>query len=104
MFDKDDVQKATQYAKAEFTYPLNSVPITMKDEFYRRLYRIVPAVELAKYHGAMLVAIGTEDDIVWPQPTSVKAILSYHQGEHELWTKRQDICLIAIKWRIWSMR
>ena len=26
----------------------------------------------------VLLAIGTEDDIVWPQPTSAKALLSYH--------------------------
>lgn len=88
MFGKDNVQKATQDANAEFTYPLNGTSITMKGEFYRSLYRIVPAAELAKYHGPVLLAIGTEDDIVWPQPTSAKALLSYHQGEHELWTKK----------------
>lgn len=87
MFGKDNVQNATTDENETYISPLNGIELKLKGDFYRSLYRVVPAAELAKYRGPVLLAIGTKDDIVWPQPTSAKALLSYHNGEHELWTR-----------------
>lgn len=87
MFGKDNVQNATTDENETYISPLNGIELKLKGDFYRSLYRVVPAAELAKYQGPVLLAIGTKDDIVWPQPTSAKALLSYHNGEHELWTR-----------------
>lgn len=85
MFGKENVQNATQDADKIFVAPLNGKDIAMKGDFYRSLFRVVPAAELAQYSGPVLLAIGTSDTIVWHQPTSAKALLSYHKGEHELY-------------------
>lgn len=87
MFGKDNIQNATTDENETYTSPLNGIELKLKGEFYRSLYRVVPAAELAKYRGPVLLAIGTKDDIVWPQPTSAKALLNYHNGDHELWTR-----------------
>ena len=87
MFGKDTVQNATKNKDAVSVAPLNGNNLSLKGEFYRSLYRVVPAAELSRYHGPVLLAIGTKDDIVWPQPTSAEALLSYHTGEHELWAR-----------------
>lgn len=87
MFGNENILKAVQDENAVITLPLGDLQLDLKGEFYRSLYRVVPAAELANYSGPVLLAIGTKDNIVWPQPTSAKALLSYHKGEHELFAK-----------------
>ncbi|TGR64738.1 alpha/beta fold hydrolase [bacterium M00.F.Ca.ET.194.01.1.1] len=64
--------------------------IPLRGRFFESLYSVVPAAELQKYKGPVFLAIGTKDTIVLPQPTSAKALLSYHTGHHELWTRPVD--------------
>ena len=87
MFGKDNVQNPTKDKDSVYVVPFNGQELAMKGDFYLSLFRVVPAAELAKYSGPVLLAIGVKDDIVWPQPTSGAALLSYHDGKHELFTK-----------------
>ena len=64
--------------------------IPLRGKFFESLYRITPAAELSRYKGPLLLAIGLQDAYVTPQPTSAKAMLNYHPGYHELWSKNVD--------------
>ena len=85
MFGRKNVQRGTAIKPDEIhSVAFNGAELSMKGDFYRSLFRIVPAAELGQYKGAVFLAIGTADDIVWHQPTSAEALLSYHKGEHQL--------------------
>ncbi|KAA1183071.1 alpha/beta fold hydrolase [Rhizobium tropici] len=64
--------------------------IPLRGRFFESLYSVVPAAELEKYKGPVFLAVGTKDTIVFPQPVTAKALLSYHKGPHELWTRPVD--------------
>jgi len=64
--------------------------VLLKSAFFKSLYTVVPAAEIEKYRGPLLLAVGTEDPIVFPQPVSAESLLSYHHGPHELWTRPVD--------------
>jgi pimeloyl-ACP methyl ester carboxylesterase len=61
--------------------------ITLRGRFFAGLYAFVPSAELAQYHGPVLLAVGTADTIVTPQPILAKSLLAYHHGPAELWTR-----------------
>ena len=86
MFGLDALRASVKDADTYYENSMGGHSLTMKGDFYRSLYRTVPAAELERYHGPVLLAIGTKDQIVWPQPISAEALLSYHPGKHELWT------------------
>jgi pimeloyl-ACP methyl ester carboxylesterase len=64
--------------------------VKLRSAFFKSLYAIVPAAEIEKYRGPLLLAVGTKDTIVYPQPVSAEALLSYHHGPHVLWTRPVD--------------
>lgn len=64
--------------------------VELKSAFFKSLYTVVPAAEIEKYHGPLLLAVGTDDSIVYPQPAQAEALLSYHAGPHVLWTRPVD--------------
>lgn len=68
----------------------NGNKLALRREFFESLYEVVPAAEIGRYAGPLLVMIGTKDNLVFPQPVSAKAFLSYHPGQHELWQRPVD--------------
>ena len=64
--------------------------VSLKPAFFKSLFDVVPAAEMAKYHGPLLVAVGTKDTIVFPQPASGQILLDYHDGPEELWVSPMD--------------
>jgi alpha/beta superfamily hydrolase len=64
--------------------------VTLRPAFFQDLFTVDPVAEIASYRGPLLVAVGTNDDIVFPQPASGKLILDYHKGPGELWVQPMD--------------
>jgi hypothetical protein len=64
--------------------------IQLKDEFFLSLYRVDPVAEITHYKGPLLVAVGSKDDVVFPQPASGQVLLDYHDGPEELWVRPMD--------------
>jgi dipeptidyl aminopeptidase/acylaminoacyl peptidase len=58
--------------------------ISLKGPFFQSLYAIDPVAEITRYDGPLMVAVGTKDDVVFPQPVSGQALLDYHDGDEEL--------------------
>lgn len=58
--------------------------------FLRSTLEVLPQADLALFHGPVFMAVGTEDDIVFPQPELGKAALNYHSGAHELMVEPMD--------------
>lgn len=68
----------------------DNLVIPLRGNFFESLYRVIPAAEVTRYKGPLFLAIGLRDGYVTPQPTSAQALLRYHQGYHELWSKDVD--------------
>ena len=64
--------------------------IPLRGNFFESLYRITPAAEISRYKGPLMLAIGLKDAYVTPQPASANALLKYHPGYHELWSRNID--------------
>ncbi len=64
--------------------------VSLKTAFFQSLYAIDPVAELARYKGPLLVAVGTKDDVVFPQPAAGQVLLDYHDGPEELWVRPMD--------------
>ncbi|MBY5788406.1 alpha/beta hydrolase family protein [Rhizobium leguminosarum] len=64
--------------------------IPLKGRFFESLYAVQPAGEISRYKGPLFLAVGTRDNIVFPQPALAKSLLSYHDGPEELWTESVD--------------
>lgn len=64
--------------------------VNLKGGFFHSLFSVVPAAELTPYPGPVFLGIGTQDDIVFPQPTAARALLSYHRGRQFLWQSAAD--------------
>lgn len=90
MFGTKTIQEAIAGGDKLYSASMGGPDITLKGTFYESLFKIVPAAELSHYSGPVLLAVGTKDTIVWPQPASAEALLSYHKGFHELWTRPVD--------------
>lgn len=87
----DEVKKGLSAGDQPVDMPLpNDTKLTLKGEFFQSLYRIIPTAEITRYAGPLLVMVGTKDTLVFPQPLSAEAFLSYHHGEHELWQRPVD--------------
>lgn len=87
----DQIRKALAAGQGEVQLMApTGVELTFRGTLFESLYRIVPAAELANYRGPVLVAVGTNDELVFPQPASAEALLSYHHGEHTLWVEPVD--------------
>src|SRR5206468_1318363 len=66
------------------------VEVSLKQAFFDSLYTIDPVAEIARYKGPLLVAVGTKDTVVFPQPESGQVLLDYHDGPEELWVRPMD--------------
>ena len=58
--------------------------VSLKGPFFQSLYAIDPVAEITEYDGPLLVAVGTNDDVVFPQPAAGQVLLDYHDGDEEL--------------------
>lgn len=64
--------------------------IALKSGFFESLYAVDPVAEITRYSGPLFVAVGTKDDVVYPQPVSGQVLLDYHTGEEELFVREMD--------------
>lgn len=64
--------------------------VSLKSGFFQSLYAIDPVAEIARYKGPLLVAVGTKDDVVFPQPIAGQVLLDNHDGPEELWVQPMD--------------
>ena len=64
--------------------------VKLKGPFFQSIFEVDPVAEIRAYHGPLLVAVGTNDTIVYPQPASGQAFLTYHDGPKELWVRPMD--------------
>lgn len=64
--------------------------VSLKRSFFESLYAIDPIAEIAEYDEPLLVAVGTKDDVVFPQPLAGQIMLDYHEGPEELWVQPMD--------------
>jgi dienelactone hydrolase len=58
--------------------------VSLRTGFFESLYKIDPVAEITKYHGPLLVAVGSKDETVFPQPAAGEVLLGYHDGPEEL--------------------
>jgi dienelactone hydrolase len=66
------------------------VEVSLKQAFFDSLYAIDPVAEIGRYKGPLLVAVGTKDTVVFPQPEAGQVLLDYHDGPEELWVRPMD--------------
>ncbi|WP_187969102.1 alpha/beta hydrolase family protein [Aquibium microcysteis] len=64
--------------------------IALKSGFFESLYAVDPVAEITRYSGPLFVAVGTKDDVVYPQPVSGQVLLDYHTGDEELFVREMD--------------
>lgn len=87
----DTVRRALGGGDAPVTAPLPwGGAVTLKPGFFTSLYAIDPVAEITRYDGPLLVAVGTRDESVFPQPTAGQILLDYHRGAGELWVRPMD--------------
>jgi dienelactone hydrolase len=58
--------------------------VSLRTGFFESLYKIDPVAEITRYHGPLLVAVGSKDETVFPQPAAGEVLLGYHDGPEEL--------------------
>jgi len=58
--------------------------IELKGGFFQSLFSFDPVAEITSFTGPLLVAVGSNDTVVFPQPASGQILLDYHSGEDEL--------------------
>lgn len=64
--------------------------VSLKAAFFESLYAIDPVAEMEEFDEPLLVAVGTKDDVVYPQPIAGQILLDYHEGPEELWVRPMD--------------
>ena len=52
--------------------------------FFEDLFNIDPLAEIRKYQRPLMVIVGNEDPIVWPQPAKGQLYMKYHEGFEKL--------------------
>jgi hypothetical protein len=52
--------------------------------FFEDLFKVNPVAEIGKYKDPLMVIVGSNDIIVWPQPAKGQIYLTYHQGREYL--------------------
>ncbi len=57
---------------------------TLKKSFYQELFLVDPAAEIASYKGPLMVVVGLQDDVVFPQPHAGVIFTNYHSGLQKL--------------------
>lgn len=64
--------------------------VSLKTGFFESMYLVDPVAEITRYKGPLLVAVGTKDDVVFPQPAAGQVLLDYHDGPEEIWVQPMD--------------
>lgn len=64
--------------------------VPLKAGFFQSMYLVDPVAEITRYKGPLFVAVGTKDDVVFPQPAAGQVLLDYHDGPEELWVQPMD--------------
>lgn len=59
-------------------------PVTLNQPFFEDLYTTDPIAAISHYDKPMQVVVGSEDDIVTPQPYYGNTYMTYHDGYEEL--------------------
>jgi pimeloyl-ACP methyl ester carboxylesterase len=52
--------------------------------FFEDLFKIDPVAEIRKFKNPLMVIVGKNDPIIWPQPTKGQLYMKYHQGFEKL--------------------
>ena len=52
--------------------------------FFEDLFNIAPLSEIRKYQDPLMVIVGNEDPVVWPQPAKGQLYMKYHEGFEKL--------------------
>jgi len=91
MFGADKFKEGLASGGAPVTVTLPwGAEIALKSGFFESLYAIDPVAEITRYPGPLFVAVGTKDDVVYPQPISGQILLDYHTGDEELFVREMD--------------
>lgn len=91
LWGADKIKEALNSGDKPITLPmLGGEPAKLKSSFFVSLLTLVPAAEISRYAGPLFVAVGTKDDIVFPQPALGQSLISYHPGENELFVRPMD--------------
>lgn len=87
--DKTKEGLASAGQPVKFTLPWGA-EIELKSGFFESLFLVDPVAEITRYEGPLFVAVGTKDDVVFPQPASGQVLIDYHEGESELFVRPMD--------------
>lgn len=87
--DKTKEGLASAGQPVKFTLPWGA-EIQLKSGFFESLFLVDPVAEISRYPGPLFVAVGSKDDVVFPQPASGQVLLDYHDGEEELFVRPMD--------------
>jgi hypothetical protein len=60
------------------------VDLPLGKEFFEDLFNIDPVAEIRKYKDPLMVIVGKQDPIVWPQPANGQLYIKYHEGFEKL--------------------
>jgi pimeloyl-ACP methyl ester carboxylesterase len=60
------------------------VDLPLGKGFFEDLFNIDPVAEIRKFNSPLMVIVGKEDPIVWPQPAKGQLYMKYHQGQEKL--------------------
>jgi len=60
------------------------VDLPLGKVFFEDLFNIDPLAEIRKYQDPLMVIVGNEDPIVWPQPAKGQLYMKYHEGFEKL--------------------
>jgi dienelactone hydrolase len=60
------------------------IDLPLGKEFFEDLFNIDPVAEIRKYKNPLMVIVGTQDPIVWPQPAKGQLYMKYHRGFEKL--------------------
>jgi uncharacterized protein len=58
--------------------------VQLKGTFFQNFFSFDPVAEITGYDGPLLVVVGSNDEVVFPQPESGQILLNYHPGVEEL--------------------
>lgn len=97
LLTQDGIQQGLALAEGEydsfgiyFNGQYVGVDISLGDGFFDDLFNIDPLAEIRKYKDPLMVIVGSNDIIVWPQPAKGQLYMTYHDGFEQLVTLDAD--------------
>lgn len=97
LWGSDKIKEALASGDKPVALAIPGGEIRQKSKFFVSLLTVNPAAEITRYKGPLLVAVGSLDNIVFPQPELGNNFLSYHPGKHELLVLPMDHAFSADK-------